>query len=451
MSKNKLIFAIIGWVLVILLLIGVLMLNWKSSVAPTTTRSSGDFKIWIVWDSKNKFEEFLSTFRLDNKSISSVNIIVESFPNYEDYSRALTSAMIKWIAPDIFVLNNNETSIFEEKITAIPTDVISPIDFKKNYRGVFTDDLILESIQGDDPESRVEFLKWFPVWYETLWIFHNRRFRFKPSDFNSLASLNSAITRTKKLNVTPLWIGNWSTVVDAQDILSQFFLLHKVDSLENADATKIKQALWVYTWYWAKNWENAYNELFTNTKATGKTNIDLFAENDLAAIVAYPRAVLKLQALGFSSKMLFSAPFPHFHSADGWTLANYNYFVVNSDSQQKDVAFTFLKYLNSDAWASAYLDKYRYYLPARLNLEAEMVEQKVSNYFDSVVLWDFYTNDKTPLSSFNKWNKIIFDREVISVLDNFSWYLNDFSEFKSSTLCKTEKILNLKDLWVSCN
>ncbi|MCD5380405.1 extracellular solute-binding protein [Candidatus Gracilibacteria bacterium] len=427
------------------------MLNGKSTVAPTTARSSGDFKIWIVGDSKNKFEEFLSTFRLENKSISDVNIIVESFPNYEEYSRALTSAMIKGIAPDIFVLNNNETSIFEEKITDIPTDIISPIDFKKNYRGIFTDDLILESVQGDDPESRVEFLKGFPVGYETLGIFHNRRFRFKPSDFNSLASLNSAITRTKKLNVTPLGIGNGSTVVDAQDILSQFFLLHKVDSLENADATKIKQALGVYAGYGAKNGENAYNELFTNTKATGKTNIDLFTENDLAAIVAYPRAVLKLQALGFSSKMLFSAPFPHFHSADGGTLANYNYFVVNSDSEQKDIAFTFLKYLNSDAGSSAYLDKYRYYLPARLNLEAEMIEQKVSNYFDSVVLGDFYTNDKTPLSSFNKGNKIIFDREVISVLDNFSGYLNDFSEFKTSTLCKTEKILNLKDLGVSCN
>ena len=148
---------------------------------------------------------------------------------------------------------------------------------------------------------------------------------------------------------------------------------------------------------------------------------------------------------------MFAAPFPHFNSADWWTLANYNYFVVNNDSAQKDVAFTLLKYLSTDDWSSAYLDKYRYYLPARLNLEADMADQKISNYFDSVVIADFYTSDNTPLSSFNKGNKILFDREVLPVLDNFSSYLNDFAVFQESTLCKTDKILNLTNLWVSCN
>jgi len=89
----------------------------------------------------------------------------------------------------------------------------------------------------------VEFLKGFPVGYETLGIFYNRRFRFKISDFNSIASLNSAITRIKKLNVIPLGMGNGSTVAYSQDILAQFFLLHKVNNLKDADATKIKQAL----------------------------------------------------------------------------------------------------------------------------------------------------------------------------------------------------------------
>ncbi len=447
MSKNKLIFLIIAGVILVGLLISALFLNSGSKDNTTIKRSSGDFKIWIVWDSKTKFEEFMSSFKAANKWVSDVNYNIESFANYEDYSRALTSAMIKWEAPDVFVLNNNESSLFEEKVAAIPPSVINVVDFKKNYRGIFTDDLIL---QEEWKEETVEFLKGFPVWYETLWVFYNRRFRFKISDFNSIASLNSAITRIKRLNVVPLGIWNGSTVINSPDILAQFFLLHKVNNLEDADNTKIKQALWEYTWFGASNWENAYNGLYEDARATDKTNIDLFADNDLAAIIAYPRAVLKLQALWFSKKTLFAAPFPHFHSGDGGTLANYNYFVVNSDSAQKEVAFTFLKYLNSDDWASAYLDKFRYYLPARLNLEDDMTEQKISNYFDSVVLWDFYTSDKTPLSSFNKANKVIYDREVVSVLDNFSWYLSDFRDFRTSTLCKADKILNLANLWVSC-
>lgn len=449
MSKNKLIFLIIAGVILVGLLISALFLNSGSKNNTTIKRSSGDFKIWIVWDSKIKFEEFMSSFKSANKWVSDVNYNIESFSDYEDYSRALTSAMIKWEAPDIFVLNNNETSLFEEKIAAIPPSVISASDFKKNYRGIFTDDLILQE-KSDGDEWVVEFLKGFPVGYETLGIFYNRRFRFKISDFNSIASLNSAITRIKKLNVIPLGMGNGSTVAYSQDILAQFFLLHKVNNLKDADATKIKQALWEYAWFWAINWENGYNGVYADTKATGKTNIDLFADNDLAAIIAYPRVVLKLQALWFSKKTLFAAPFPHFHSGDGWTLANYNYFVVNSDSNQKEVAFTFLKYLNSDEWATSYLEKFKYYLPARLNLEEDMRDQKISNYFSSVNLSDFYTADQTPLSSFNKENKVIYDREVIWVLDNFSGYLNDFESFKKSTLCKTDKILNLNNLWVSC-
>ena len=448
MNKNKLIFAIIGWILVLFLVVWLLFLKGWVKKKTTTKSASWDFTIWIVWDSKVKFEEFLSTFKEANRGVSNVDYKVESFSKYADYSRALTSAMIQGKAPDVFVLNNNETSLFENKILPIASKEINVTSFRKDYKWIFNDDLIILSGESDSKGNKEEFLKWIPVWYETLGIFYNRRFRFKASDFNSIASLNWAIERIKRNNVIPLGIWNGTTVEYSPDILAQFFLLHKVDTLSKANTLKIKQAVWEYAWFWTVNWDNAYNWLYSDTKLTGKSNIDLFAGNDVASIITYPRSILKLQALGFSKKTLFATKFPHFHSWDGWSLANYNFFVINSDSAQQEIALTLLKYLNTDEWAEAYLEKYKYYLPARLSLESDMSEQKISNYFENVVLWDFYSEN--PLSSFDKANKVIYDRDVISVLDNFSSYLSAFDSFKSSTLCKSNKILNLTNLWESC-
>ncbi len=446
MNKRKLIFAIIWVVILIIILIWVLLI--KSSTTVNNTKSSSwNVKIWIIHDSKKSFEEYLTSFKEANKSFYNVNFIVESFPDFEEYSLALKSAFLKWEAPDIFMLNNNEKSIFEEKIIAIPNEIVDTNEFKKNYKWIFWDDLIISS--ENEKWEKVDFLKWMPFWYETLWVFYNRIFLFKPSDFNTMASLNNAIGIVAERKwVPPIWLWNWTTVESSPDILAQFFMINWVKWLNDVPENKIKETLSSYMMFWIESGENKYNSLYQKSIETGKNNIDLFANRDVGAIVGYPRIVKKLESSWFPKNMLYAEPFPHYYSWDWASLANYNYFVVNKDSLAKDLAFAFIKYLNTDEWEKLLLDKFGYYLPARLSLESEYLKKKVSWYFDNVILQDFYSEDQ--IASFNKINKILFDSEMKNVLDDFSSYENTFKKIKEEISCLSEKELNLKWLGESC-
>ena len=442
MNNRKLIFWVIAWVLVIGLLLFLIIAKTSQSTKRTQV-SSWKFQIWTVWDSKIKFEEFLTSFKSDNRWISNVSYTITNFPNYKDYSIALNSAIIKWKTPDVFVLNNNEQSLFEEKILAISNENIDIHKFRQNYKTIFSDDLIVDDWEW---EEKVSYLKWIPVGYETLWIFYNKRFRLKPSDFVSISSLKSAIIKVERLGVIPIAIWNWSTIINSPDLLAQQFLLNKVKSLKDANDTKIKQTLSEYTNYWV--WDNNYNSLFPSDKYDIKNNIELFVDKEVAAIVAYPRAIIKLQSNWFSNSFLSAAAYPHSYSWDGPSLANYNFFVINKDTKQKNVALTLLSYLNSEKWANAYLKKFKYYLPAQLKLEEKLANEKISNFYDSIQLRDFYSDE--PLSSFDKWNKVMYDEKIINILDDFNSPLSTFENLQTSILCNSKKILHLENLTASC-
>ncbi len=442
---------IIGWIVLILIVIGVIMLQSSTGKkkAPTTKSASGQYTIWIVDDSKTQFTQFLTSFKEANASMSSVDYVVESFDDYETYSQALSSAFIQWKAPDLFVLNNNETSLFQSRTVAIPNDVVKINQFRKDYKTIFNNDMIIDLWEVDEQWEPIKWLRWMPAWYETLWVFYNRRFKFKGPDFNSLAAMNSAISKVRELDVTPIAIWNGSTIVDSWDILAQFFLLNKVTGITKADGTKQKQTLWEYTAFGSSSGQNAYNDLFDVAVNSNSDNIELFANKEVWAIIAYPRAVKRLEVLWAPKASIYATSFPHSFSWDGPSLANYNYFVINSDSQQKDIWYAFMQYLNSDEWVEAYINKFPYYLPPRINLEEDLIEKKVSNYFDNIFIGDFYSDEE--LSSFDKWNKVLYDKNVIPVLDDFASYLSKFEKFKAQTLCQADKIINLTELWKSCN
>ena len=437
------IFWAIIWVLLLIILLFLMLTKWDKRT--TVVRENWNFKIWTVWDSSKKFDEFISDFKSKNKSMSDVIFEITSFKNYEDYSLALNSAFIKGVSPDIFVLNNNETSLFEDKVYALSNTKIDIHKFRQDYKSIFLDDLIAVIWEW---EEKKEYLKWIPVWYETLWVLYNRKFRLKRSDFNLKYSLNLAIRKSNSFDVVPLALGNWSIVKNSPDILAQEFLLNKVNSITSPSTAKTKETLAEYMEYGSEAWDNAFNKLFSSSKNTRKNDIDLFADNEVWAIITYPRIIEKLKTYGFNSRYLYAAAYPHRAHWDWPSLANYNYFVVNTDSDKKSVALVFMNFLNSDEWAETFLNKFKYYLPAKRTLEDKLWKNNISSFYPNIQLQDFYSDE--PLSSFDKGNKVIYDKEIVKVLDNFWSYLDAFEDFKSSLLCKSEKILNLKNLSTSC-
>jgi len=449
MNKNKIIFGIIGALLIALFVFWILSLRSSDDSENLNNSRWDTFNVWIVWDDRSDFLLFLENFKEIKPEYKKSVINIETFTNYEEYYFALTSAITKWKAPDIFVLNNGEKeSVFFEQISGIDPKIINPNDFRKKYKWVFWDDLILSYTDSEWKEK--EFLAWVPVWYETLGVFYNRRY-VKSADLASLPSLNNIIGSLKKRfpNLVPIWIWNGSTVNGVADIITQFFMLESwVDKLLDVTGTKLKQSLATYLLFGDDDWENAYNSRFVELKTLGQDNLDLFSKWETFMVIGYPSLIKTIDKKGFSKSFLRAEPFPHYFSWDGKTLLNYNYFVINKSTSNYALASDLLSFLTTDSWASAYLDNFPYYLPALLSLESDKIEEKIDpNY--NIVLKNFY-NPNFELSSFDRGIKNIYDRDIIWVLDNSSNYENAFDAFRRIIICKTNKLTSLENLSNTC-
>jgi hypothetical protein len=446
MNKNKLIFLIIWAGLLIILLFIVFNLKKDSS---TWVKTTWNFNIWILWDNVDNARLVVEKFKSIHPEYSSKIINVESFSSYDDYLYALTSAITADKTPDIFVLNNNEkNSVFSNQVIWIDPQIINPNDFRKKFKWVFADDLIITIWEW---EQKQEFLVWIPVWYETLWVFYNRRY-IKASEISSLSWLNNVVTelKDKYKNLIPIWIWNGSTVLNASDIITQFFMLENgVSWLSDVVWTKLKQWLASYLLYWDTSWYNGFDSRFMELSSVWQNSIDLFSKWETFMVVGYPRLIKEIAEKWFSKNFLLASVFPHYYSWDWNTLVNYNYFVINKDTTEYVLANDFLSYLATDMWADDYLNNFPYYLPALLSLESDKLEEKISEDYN-VVLKDFYNPDYE-LSSFDKWIKSLYDKDIISILDNSSNYESAFNKFRTTILCKAWKIATLENLSNNCD
>lgn len=441
MNKNKIFFAIIGAILLALIIYAIFVLRGAKQ---TDENSGWTFTIWMIWNERDWGLKVVEHFKELYPDYSSKNIVVEVFPSYDDYYYSFVSALTSWKTPDVFVLNNNErNSIFSNQVVWLDSSYISSNDFRKKYKWFFSDDLIIPSWED-------EFVSWIPVWYESLGIYYNRRY-VKNSEIKSLAWLNNVVSELKEKNksVIPIWIWNWSTVIDSWDIVTQFFMLEdKVDWLEDLVWWNLINGLATYFLYWDRNWENGYDSKFMELTNLWQTSVDMFSKWETFMVVWYPSLIDVIDEKWFSKSFLLASPFPHYHSWEWKTLVNYNYFVINKDSEEMELANVFLSYLSSDIGAENYLDQFRYLLPWLMSLESDRLDEKIHKNFN-VVLSDFYNPDYE-LSSFNKWVKNIYDKNIISILDNSANYESTFWKFRSEILCKEKKIETLENLSTDC-
>lgn len=450
MNKNKIIFAII-WVLILWLIFwAISLLNSSTDETNRPRMSTKDFTIWAYNLDKTKLDDFVKDFKKENSVYENKNVIIENFSDYKDYEDALLSSIIQWKAPDIFLLNNFEKSYLENQIVWINPSLISPIDFRKNFKTFFWDDLISKT--SDWSWQTVDFVTWIPVWYETLGIFYNKKFWIKTSDLDSWAAVSNVVNIIKERNpdVIPLWIWNWITVENSEDIITQFFMLswnNWLNSFKNVDDVAFKEALSTYFSYADETNENGYDKKYYDMKKDWRTNLELFSEGELAMVIGYPSLINKINTGGFNKSFLFASPFPHYFSSKWKTLVRYSYFVVNKDTKDETLAFDFLKYLSTEKWAKNFLDKFPYLLPAQVTIEQDKLAERIHSSYN-VVLWDFYKEwDDTLFSSFDKWITSLYDSEMVKVLDNTMTYIEDAKKLQKLIECKYTKLFNLQ--WLS--
>ncbi len=445
LNRNKLIFFIIWWILVLIILIFIFI--WTLSPKDKTWESDSRDKllIWTVFPELKDTQSIISKFKELYPKYKTKSIVVENFSDYETYTYALESAFSSSKWPDIFVLNNNETSVFSDRVLWISPSNISVNDFRKNYKPIFTDELIIKT------QDNQEFLVWVPVWYETLWVFYNKRY-VRSSDLKTISSMNLAISKLKRINRSsiPLWIWNWTTVKYSSDIITQFMLLEEWwNSIDSLSSSQIKTAFWAYLNYWYKDSDNNYNSSYQNLKDNDKNSSYLFANNNSFMVIWYPRFINDIIKYSWISKtFLFVEPFPHYVPWKWKTLINYDYFVLNKDSKNILIWQDFLTFLASNIWQETFLNSYPFYLPANLSLESELDTRKINDSYN-IVIWNFY-DDSYELTSFDKWIKNIYDNKLPIILDLWENYFNSFSNFSRKLNCMTKKVLNFTNISNSC-
>lgn len=452
MNKTKIILlAILG-----IFAVGVIWLiaNLNNSQPTPGNTSSGiaNFTIWLYQDSTFPMDEVVLNFQEKYPAYKNTNIQVESFSDYGEYTLALSSAFAKGQGPDMFVINNSDSStILSDYAYGVDPSIVNPNDFRKKYYTVFSDDLIDSIPSETEDEGDIEYLKWIPVGYESLWIFYSRSKRLQQKDFDSISSLKSAISRLNEMYPNDIALGMWngSTVAQASEILVQFFLFEDgVTWLWDLGWGKIKEALTWYMLFGDENGENAYNKRFADMVLLGQNNVDLFARNEIAMIAGYPRLIKEIDAAGVRKALLAAEAFPFYFNTEWATSINYNYFVRSKQSENGEMVNDFFQYLTSDSWAETFLDEYEYYLPALLSLEEIFLDEEIMDGYN-ITLNDFY-NPNHPLQSFDKWVVDAFDREIIKVIDTPNNYLQVFWEFQSKVVCQSKKYSTLTNLSKTC-
>lgn len=443
MSRNKTILFII-WGIILFFAVVIILIMLFSNNSKKWNSSKDVFSIRMVWDSAEEAQDFVDWFKRFANTNMDVNI--SSFNSYDEYTYALTYAIANWEAPDIFVLNSNEkNSLFENQTVWIPPDYLNPSTIRKEYKDFVSNQLISQS------DTWTEFLLWLPIWYETLWVFFNKRF-VKRTDLENISSLKSAVAKLKEKSPEniPIAIWNGTTLDSSEDIATQFMMSQSWDkNIESLQRRSVQAGLWDYLYFWDIEWDNKYNSRLEEMKVSNQNAIDLFSEWETYMVAWYPRLINKISKKWFSSNYLEAVPFPLGWASSGAALVNYNYFVVNKDSAKWDLAWKFMSYVSSADWIKIFLKAYPYYLPAAIAFEKEAESQMIHKNY-KIAVTDFYS-EKYSYTSFNKWIKTVYDAQLRVILDSEKTAVDEFTRFQKSLNCKTEKAVSQKEFSKVCD
>lgn len=443
MNKNKIIFWVI-WILLIVIIVFFVQLLSSEQNKKNSSSQAKNLNIWVVNDKKENVLKFLEDFKNSNQKYKNVSFNVESFSSYSEYYLALVWAFLRWAWPDIFVLNNNDSNFFANKILPLDPSIISVDSFKNSYEPVFSNDLIKKiNIDWKD----VEYVSWIPVWYEVLWLFYNFT-DVRNQKLTTWWHVNDFIRKVRETkDETALGLWDWTTTRYSNDIFLQFLLLDDIKSISEANWNSLKSAISAYKRFNDKNWDNRYANHIHELISTSKNNLHLFSRWEIKAVIWYPRMIEEIDFNWYRKNLLRATYFPMYIENSWKLLVNYNYFVISKESKNINIAYDLIYYLNSIEWRRSYLKNNKFYLPANMALLEEKLEEPLLDWYN-VKYKNFHS--WLELTSFSKEYAFLYDNEIKKVLDSDSNYIELFEIFRKKILCYKDKVLSWKNLALNC-
>lgn len=325
-----------------LLLVGLIIFLFVRFVLPMLSGDSNQPAIkqteivwWGLWEDQTIVAPLINEYQENNPGIK-ITYVPQSKENYRE---RLTSAFARGEGPDVFRYHNSWVSMFSQELATLPDSVMSRQVFSQTYYPVMTRDLsISKGIVG------------IPLMYDGLAMFVNDEifttFGVTPpvtwNEFEELALDLTVRDANGVIQQSGASLGLTENVDHWQEILALIMLQNGVNLNNPADVTsdRAAEALQFYTDFASTN--GTWDETLPNSTIA-------FAAGNVGMYLAPSWRVFEIQQQ--NPDLQFRVlPVPQIPGDDETspkiTYASYWVEGVSEDSDKKDEAWKFLRYLS---------------------------------------------------------------------------------------------------------
>jgi len=307
----------------------------------------GNLLFWGVFDDSDAFEPLIKDFKALHPKVT----IEYRKKTIDTYESELINALAEGRGPDIFMIHHTWLSKHLAKISPVPPEIITFGEYQNTFADVAVFDLVLQ-----------DGIYSLPLYVDTLALFYNKDFFNNAVITKPPATWEEFQDAVKKLrkkddfgNLTEAGaaIGTALNINRASDILATLMLQQgsTITGEDGSAAFNNKEGFEALRFY--TDFSNREKDVYT-WNPTQHYSSDAFFERKAAMMFnyAYKAAELKAKDPRFNFKV---ASFPQIKTDAKVNYANYWTPTVSAASSQKDLAWTFLKFISEKEEAQKYL------------------------------------------------------------------------------------------------
>ena len=322
--------AVIG--LILLLVVGFLIFGVVVPGFFSTKNEKVTLTYWGLWEDPRVIQKVIDDFQKENKNLT---VKYEKQDIKDQYRDRLLTRIANGSGPDIFQFHNSWLWGMKDVLTAFPTDVITPGEFKKAYFPVVVNDVTQNgAIYG------------VPLQMDTLALFTNTDMLEASSltpptnweDFGKAARTLTVKDENGKIKTAGAALGTYYNITHAPDIISLLFLQNGANIYDlSATAQQSTDTLNYYTQDYALGDSNVWD-------TTLDPSLLAFTKGNLAMYFGYSWDIFAISAMNPQLHFQVS-PVPHLPLGRKVTIASYWVEGVSQKSKHQKEAMLFMKFL----------------------------------------------------------------------------------------------------------
>lgn len=332
--QKKVIFGILGGIVLVLLLI-IVVVKFGQKKEPVTVT------YWGLWEPEEVMKPLISEFETAHPTIK-INYV---FQSQREYRERLQNALAAGRGPDVFRIHNTWLPMFRQELSPVPASVMSASEFEASYPPVMSYDFRL----GGNYMA-------VPMMYDGLALYTNDELfnqggKTVPTSWEELRktaielsvcdSADGRCTRGDKILISGASMGTTDNVDHWQDILGIIMMQNNVN-LSSPQGQSAEESLQYFTIF------NRADHIWDSTLPSSTS---LFAAGKLAMYFAPSWRVFEIKntnpKLKFSVHPLPQLPLDLSRGEKPTTWATYWAEGVSKKSKVSDAAWEWVKFVSS--------------------------------------------------------------------------------------------------------